>query len=261
MALKAILDSVDDLDEGVAKLYTQQNDGPAKGKFLLNVESVGGFGLENVSGLKSSLSKERADRESFEKKLKSFEGLDPEAARDALKRLEDGGGEGDKDAKTQERIDAIRKQMETAHQKALSERDAKIAEMGGQLNSAALAAAKVSALDKHGAIPERRPVIEAYLDRFLKVEEVNGKREIKVVDQDGNPQIANDGSNMDVTRFVEGLRNDEAFAPFFKGTEASGGGSSSKNASPGGKTISRGEFDGITDPAKKAEIARTHKIT
>lgn len=265
MALKAILDSVDDLDENLQPLYAEQKEGPAKGKFLLQVEGVNGFALENVDGLKRALSTERSAKEEAEAKLKDFGDLNPDEARKAIEkaeRLSKIDPEKEADKIVEERVKAVREKMEAAHKAELEKLTGERDSLSKEVEQGARLAAKAAAFDKHGAIPERRAALDAYVDRYLRTEVVDGKRVTKVVDDDGNPRIANDGTTMDVARFVEELRNDESFAPFFKGVEKTGGGTPNGRSGAGGsgKTIARSEFEGISDPAKRMEIAKTHEI-
>lgn len=89
MPLKAVVDKIDDVAEGLREYYTEGADG----KFHLSAE-----GVEDVSGLKSALQKERRAREDAEKAAKEtskqWEGLDPTEVRDLLGRIE-----GDEDMK------------------------------------------------------------------------------------------------------------------------------------------------------------------
>jgi len=87
MALKARVSAVDELDDSVRSLYRQEGDG-----FVLDVEPVSGWALEDVGGLKSSLQKERSSRESAEKSLKPFKNEDgstisADEARDAFRKV------------------------------------------------------------------------------------------------------------------------------------------------------------------------------
>src|SRR5687767_7236901 len=66
MALKAQLDSLDGLPEAVAKEYKEVKDGD-KVRYVLDAE-----GVEDVSGLKSALSKERKARTEAEKLMKKL---------------------------------------------------------------------------------------------------------------------------------------------------------------------------------------------
>lgn len=85
MALKAVLASkadVDALPETLRGLYRESN-----GKFVLDAE-----GVEDVTGLRTALDKERNNAGELDKALKAlkaqFEGLDPAKAREALKQIE-----------------------------------------------------------------------------------------------------------------------------------------------------------------------------
>lgn len=84
-ALKAVLASkadVDALPEALRSLYKETN-----GKFVLDAE-----GVEDVSGLRTALEKERGGRADLDKTLKElkaqFEGLDPVKAREALQKIQ-----------------------------------------------------------------------------------------------------------------------------------------------------------------------------
>jgi len=84
MALKAVVDSLDGLEEGLKSLYQQSEDG----KFRLVVE-----GLEDSSGLKSALEKERLAAREAQKQVRElnerFKDIDPEAVRGILAKFAD----------------------------------------------------------------------------------------------------------------------------------------------------------------------------
>ena len=67
MALKAIVDSLDSVPEAIRGEYTQKD-----GKFFLSVEAVDGFELDDVTGLKNSLSSERGMSSSMKKELEKL---------------------------------------------------------------------------------------------------------------------------------------------------------------------------------------------
>src|SRR5574340_458446 len=84
---KAVLSSQEELSqipETYRDLYIEKD-----GKFYLDVENIDD--MPQVGGLKSALQKERDNRATAirEQKelLKKFEGIDPEKAKDALKKL------------------------------------------------------------------------------------------------------------------------------------------------------------------------------
>ena len=82
MALAAI---TTEAPKGFEEHYTKLDDG----RFRLNVEASDGYALEDISGLKSALSKERANRESLERKVSDLGDLDPAEARKAMQELEE----------------------------------------------------------------------------------------------------------------------------------------------------------------------------
>lgn len=80
MTLKMVVDSLESVEEAFRSLYAKGEDG----KFHLSVE-----GVEDVSGLKSALQKEREANKEMKGKMAAYEGIDPEKAQEALKKLRD----------------------------------------------------------------------------------------------------------------------------------------------------------------------------
>ncbi len=80
MALKMVVETLEGIDTAFQSLYTKGEDG----KFHLAVE-----GVEDVSGLKSALQKEREANKELKAKAAAYEGIDPEKAQEALKKLRD----------------------------------------------------------------------------------------------------------------------------------------------------------------------------
>lgn len=81
MAIKAVLDSLDGVDDGLKGLYVE-----SEGKYRIDIE--GGFKTPaEMEGLTSALGKEREQNKAHAKLLKAFEGLDAAAARDALAKV------------------------------------------------------------------------------------------------------------------------------------------------------------------------------
>jgi hypothetical protein len=85
MALKATLDTLDGLPEAFHEHYKKDE---ATGKYRLDAE-----GVEDVTGLKSALEKERNERKTAATKYKELQeqlgDLDPAKAREALKKLQE----------------------------------------------------------------------------------------------------------------------------------------------------------------------------
>jgi len=89
MALNAIVDSLDEVPEGVRGEYVEVKDekDPLHGKFRLVVRGKNGWELENVSGLKSSLAKERDANKKYQTLVKSFGDTKPEDVLSTQERL------------------------------------------------------------------------------------------------------------------------------------------------------------------------------
>ena len=86
MSLVTFVEDVETLDESVRSLYKE-----AEGGFILDTESAGGYELDNISGLKSALQKERKSVGDLTKQVgtykTTYEGLDAEEARAAMTKV------------------------------------------------------------------------------------------------------------------------------------------------------------------------------
>lgn len=235
MALKAILDKIEDAPEALRDHYIAGTaDNGAEGKFVLAVESVGGFALENVDGLKSALGKERTTREGLEKTVVKFKDLDPDKARTALAELEelkklDPASEADKIANT--KFEAAKTQLLEKHQTEVGERDGRIKFLSDTVDelvrqeraTAAIAAAKGS--------------IDLLLPHVLKntrTVERNGKFAVDVIDAEGNVRIADaKGTPMGLADLVAEMREKDTFARAFDGEGHTGSGKQPDNPGSG----------------------------
>src|SRR5687768_11237776 len=85
MALKLILDSLEEADDAVKGLYVEKD-----GKFHLDVT-----GIEDTSGLKSALQKEREAARQERQRAKEledrFKDIDPDRVRDMMAKLDKDG--------------------------------------------------------------------------------------------------------------------------------------------------------------------------
>src|SRR5690606_14662090 len=88
MKLKAVLDTLDGLDEAIAPLYTKKGD-----SYVLNIEQVDAH--PDVTGLKNSLAASRADKKAVENELSSlkekFGSLPEDFSVEEYNRLKDAG--------------------------------------------------------------------------------------------------------------------------------------------------------------------------
>jgi len=233
MPLKPILDSLEGLPDAIAEHYQSYsgNDSSLQGKYVLAVDSVDGWGLENTGALKRALAAEREAHRRYKGELgkytnESGEPLDPghvTEALDRLRRLEE--GDLSADDKLKERLEATTRQLEDKYgkqvQKLSSERDS----LHDRLKRTIVKNAALSAISKHeGRARALLPHVESAVDvRFND----DGTEELIVLDERRQPRVSpSQGSTgyMSVEEYVQELKGDPDFRGNFKGTDASGGG-------------------------------------
>lgn len=252
MAIKAILEKLDDAPEGLREHYAEKD-----GKFYLSVEPVDGYALEDVNGLKSALGKERTQRETLERTVVAFKDIDPAKARAALEELEtlkaiDPTKEADKIANT--KFEAAKAQLLDQHGKEVKARDERIAKLSGAVDG--LTRKQQATL----AIAEAKGSVELLLPHVLahtRVKETEaGDFVVEVVDAAGNVRIADaKGTPMDVKGLVAEMRQHDVFARAFDGEGHQGTGK--QPDTPGGG--SKGDFGGNREE-RQAAIARKFKL-
>ena len=91
MSLKAVLTSIEGLAEDIVAHYKEKD-----GKFYLDVTSVDGLALEDVTALKTTIKTLRTSEKTLRKDVETgenalrkheakFEGVDPKAAKEAIR--------------------------------------------------------------------------------------------------------------------------------------------------------------------------------
>lgn len=243
MALKAIIEKLDDAPEALREHYRAGTaDEGAEGKFVLGVEAVGGFALEDVSGLKTTLGKEMTARKALEKTAKAFEGLDVEKARAAIAKVEELGNidpakEADKLANT--KFEAAKAQLLEKHAGEIKTREDRIATLTGAVDG--LTRKQQATL----AIAEAKGAVELLLPHVLahtRVKETDsGEFVVEVVDKDGNARIGDGkGTPMDIKGLVAEMRASDTFGRAFDADGHDGTGK--KQDSPPGQA--KGDIGG-----------------
>lgn len=246
MALKALISKEDHakLGDALKGEYQPQADGT----YLLSVEGVNGFALENVTGLKNTLATERENARKAGELVSKFGDLDPEKARDALGKVEK-MSKWTPEEKVADQLKAQVAQVEgkyTAELKSKAEREAKLHGIVTKL----LVDSEVRRViaDKGSAtllLPHMR-------DR-IRVEERNGEFVPVVVDEKGTPRISmKSGSSdpMGIEEYVLSTKNDKDLSHgwFGSGHSGSGAAGSSSSGAGGGGRFSISEADARADP-------------
>lgn len=219
MALKPILDKLDDAPEAQRSLYVEKD-----GKFVLDVD--GGF--EDVAGLKSALEKERQARRDAERAAKTKEN-EEEARKSAAEKAEmERKGEWDK----------LRQTVEAEKAALAKERDTA---MEG-LKSTLIKAHVNAAIAEHKGNRHLAKLVEDQFEAILS--------------PDGNHKVVVKGDAAKTpAQFIEGLKKDTSYGAFFEGSDTSGAGTNQSRGSGTSKTMTRAQFD-KTDPAAQMKFVQ-----
>lgn len=253
MSLKAVVETIDVVPEAIRGFY-QEHDG----KFILQVEPVDGYALEDVAGLKSTLGKELTLRKKLEKDVLKFKDIDPEKARDALAKLEelssiDPAKEADKIANT--KFEAAKAQLLERHNGELQSRDGKIGKLTKTVESLLIDQAATAALaDAKGSVDLLLP----HVQRHTRVRENDdGTYVVEVIDKSGNSRIGNGkGDPMTIKELVQEMRHSESFGRAFEGSGQSGGGTPPGG---GGQLITKKKSD-FQNEKERAAFVNEHGL-
>jgi len=236
--LKAIIDTVDGLPDAVKEHYKQGDDG----KYVLTVEAVNGFSLEDVTGLKNALGKERSTRESLEKAAAKFKDLDPDKAREALAKLAelseiDPKKEADKLA--QVKVDAIKAQLLESHSKDIKARDEALSTYRSQIEKLLVDSAATAALaEAKGSVDLLLP----HIRNAARVVEKDGVFAVEIVSPDGAPKVNAKGDNMSIKELVAEMRQSDVFGRAFEASGNSGTGKGPSNGTGGTGQLKRSQM-------------------
>lgn len=233
MSLKAVLETLDGIEEAVASLYVEKD-----GKYLLDVEPVGGFTLENSDGLRKTLQKTRDQLSKAEAKLDTFKGVDPDSAREALSKMEELAS-WDPEKKIQEGMRAREQQLLEKHSKELKAKDERISTLTNQLEDVLVTQTATKAIaDRKGVVDLVLPHVKSQIQMRL---DGSGKYVTDVIDpKDKTVRLSPKSGSTDPMRIdelIEELQKSPVFARAFEGSGASGSGSTGQNQ---GQTSSRG---------------------
>lgn len=259
MAIALAADTLDTIPEAQRAWYVQ--DGT---KFKLDPSKVE---IEDVSGLKTALSKERdavkaakaASAQAVADALKDFEGIDPAKTRALLSKFDN-----EEEAaliaagKVDEVISKRMSKRDAAQQKLIDAAVAREKEATEVANTF-----KGRVLDNHIRAAAAKAGIHAFAvdDALLRARalfSLDSKGDAVQLGADGHAVLGKDGK----TPFTpaEWLETMKEAAPHWFPAGASGGGAGgSGGAGAGGKTITRAAFEAL--PAReKASVAKSHNI-
>ena len=225
MALKLIVDSLDGLDDGTKALYAEKD-----GKYRLDVE-----GIEDTSGLKSALEKERTARRELEKRAKAALSEDDMEEYARLKAEADKGKDKDE----------ILKGMRSRHEKELELAKQEASRVKAQLEKTVLESTATQLLAKNGG---NVSLLLPHIMGQIKAEEVDGM--LSVVP----------ASAATIDDVVKGLKS--TFPAAFADSGHSGSGATGGHAGAGGKkTMALNDFNKLAPKERAAFMAANGALT
>lgn len=231
------------LPELFKKEYAATDDDDAV--YQLKVDPVDGVTLADVSKLQAALNTERKIAVEAAKKLKAYDGLDPEAAREALgfKQKWESGEISDtakerlaeKERQLAAKFEDQRKKLEAAINEEKAKYQATEGKLRSQLQDAVLGAAIEGAIASNSGIPALlRPVVAS---RASLQSTEDGRLVPVILDDKKQPLLSRKPGSltepMGVDEFVQSLRGNPDFLGAFKASGSSGSGST-KNNGPSG---------------------------
>ena len=260
MALKAILDNLDNVPEALKSEYKAGTAGsPTEGKFVLDVENVGGFALEDVSGLKTALGTERTLHGQTKDRVKAFEGIDPQAAKDAIAKVAEFGQldpKKDVDRLVEEKLNAQLGQIRDQHNGDLSKKDGAIKARDELIEGTFRREAAIKALaESKGDVDLLLPHVLPHVKFELEEVDDNGRTKLvpktKIVDGQGNVRIGRDMNNMSLSELVTEMKSSDKFGRLFEGSGHEGTGDRKTTTTGGGQTGGKK----IADMSRKEKAA------
>lgn len=207
MALKPIVETLDDIDEGFRGLYVKDD---ASGVFRLDVEPD-----ERTSKELEELRKEKLRMEAHNKKLLEEKKKESERARLAEEER----------ARRERDVDSLERSIKEKHQAEMESLNNRQLTLQTQLESQMVDNLAISLANQLSDTPT---LIMPHIKARLRAQEIDGRWRTSVVDAMGNPTATSP------EELVEQIRGDKQFAPLVRGTRAGGGGANGSGPSPSG---------------------------
>ncbi|QTD79381.1 putative structural protein [Escherichia phage vB_EcoM_fHy-Eco03] len=208
MALKTIVESLDDIDESFHGLYVKDD---SAGVYKLDVEPD-----ERTAKELEELRKEKQRMEAHTKKLLEEKKKEAERARLAEEER----------ARRERDVESLERSIKEKHQAELENYSARTAALQAQLEAQMV---DNLALNLANQLSDTPALIMPHIKARLRAQEIDGRWRTSVVDVMGNPTATTPDE------LVEQMRGDKQFAPLVRGTRAGGGGANGGNANPGGE--------------------------
>lgn len=253
--LKAAVQKIDDIPEPLRPLYGQDGD-----RFVLQVEPVDGYALENVLGLKGALEGEKEVARKRAERLAAFEGLEPAAARQALekvKALGDIDPEKEADRLAAAKFEELKSQLLKTHASELETRETEAKKLLGQVERLLIDNEAIRAIEAAEGVTT---LLLPHVKSMTRVRREGENFVVEVIDpKKGHARVDGKGEPMTIAALVEEMKSHDDFGRAFKGSGASGSGAGGAGGRPGGGGGAggpkhRGDF--VNDQAKAEWIGK-----
>ena len=257
MALKAVLTSLDGVDEGLHALYREEN-----GKYVLDLDDNDIKSHPSTGPLSRALERERAAAREAAEKAKALEeqfgDLDPEAAREAIKAMREQGekelmDEGKIEELIQQRTERMRQDFErqiAAKDKALEDARGSAESLTSQLADIRIYdAVKDAALSK-GA---RKEALTDIANRAREIWRLEDGKPVARQRGDENPIHGKSGDLLTIDEWVDSLSSEAGY--LFEPNSGGGasGGDQSRAPTGGVKQITPGQAGNFLEQIASGE--------
>lgn len=259
--LKAFVEKLEDVTEEFRDLYVEDADKDGKKRFKLDAD-----GLEDVTGLRSTVATLRTENRKLKDRAKPLESLAEEEDPEAIITAGRAAIEAQRTGAPIPAVENVKKQMQTAHEKETRSLKAEIEGMQSSLREALIDAAATTAITDptmKGNKTLLMPHIKTVTD-IVKVEGKDGKVrfEARVFEGDGDERaerLDGAGKPLSIKALVAELREKDEFADAFQGTVVPGSGTPADGGggmpTPPGRTRSSSEpTSSARKDAKRATV-------
>lgn len=245
----AVIDSLEDVAEGLRGEYMEYegDDDVLKGKFVLNVTPVAGLALEDVTGLKATLGKFKAENRDLKASVSGWDTLEttPDDVRTGMARLKelDDMDPDEQDKKAEAKLGgqhaAQIQAMERDTAAKIEPLETKVAKRDKQLDLVLREnQAKSAILAEKGSVKLLQPVL---VNEAKVREDDEGDLVVELVDEFGNPRVDAKGNPVTFDMRVKEMMADPEYQAAFAGRDVKG---------PGTKPDAT-QRPGITTPGEK----------
>lgn len=203
------------LSEGIRSLYKENGDGYA----------LDANGIDDAEAIKGALHKERDERSSLEKMLKSWNaiGKKPEEIAEILKKADE---EEQNRLKNAGKYDEMLKQVNAKHDAQIAELNKRIEQYREDKEVSLIDQAATRAIaEEKGSIKLLLPLIKLH----TKLVNFDGRDVVEILDANGSPRVNAQGNYMSIAEWVREMKKDPDLQSAFaasgnKGSGAPGGG-------------------------------------